>query len=1052
MNKIPLNAVKTALTVVLTLSMGMTISAQDLKPVPQEEIAKIKAIIPETLPAKAKNRKILVFWRCEGFVHGSAIEYSLEAFKLTAEKHPAYKFDFSREYADLSKANLEKYDALILDNTTQMNTRENFALEYDLIDFVKSGKGLAVIHAGADNFYQAEAAAEMVGGRFWGHPWGGGGTWAFKLDEPGHPINSTFPKPNFKWGDEIYQQQSPFYNRSKLRVLVSLDLSDKETAAAGGQKRIDNDYAVSWIRPYGNGRVFYTSFAHDQRAYLDAAVFGHILNGIQYAVGDLKVDDVPPGLSDKELSFVKGADAVSAQQAFAMLQDVIRNTNNEKVNKANVAKLSAILTDSTANPFAKQAILRTLLSCGIQPDAAVVVPSLGDENSRNWAVTVLAGMDTKAATKALTSALASTDADFRVTVINALEIQKNSEAIIPMLADKDAAVVTAALSGLGRIGDKPALKALLTYNNSSMSDTKNTALAACIGTMATSGNEKTAAQSAAILMKNKDAPSALRAACAKAQLINDPAYFSTGMQDECPMVRATLIRHADQVPDAVLATSLQKAGPEDQAAIITRLAAKNSKASAPVLAKMLSSDKPEVVCATLKALCKLGTADQIPVMYAKLTDEDNSIQKAAALALNDMLCADTSATLIKIAGTDIEKQKAVLKILGERTRADDLPKMEAFIKSDDESVRKEAWKAIGKTANDRTYPQVIALLAIVQASDVNQAESAIRSAIRNVDPTQRKDALLQAWNSANAPAKITLINLMAQYSDDAFVPVISKAMSIQDKAIAQTAIRTLGGWSTIQPYDELVKTLKTQSDADLKKAAYRSALKLAITNGGKNADAMCADLFMSAPTDKDRETLITLVFKENGIATFKLLKSCFNDTGCGAAAKKFYIKLYDEEIKPNADNMGGGELDPKKWKVNASHGGNDAKNAIDRNDGSRWTSGGSQVGMWFTVDLGSKSFISEIVLDTTRSGRDTPNGCEVFVSDDGKSWSGAVAKADGNSEKKTVIKMSASGRYIKIVTTGKRDGLHWSIHEMYIKAGIDKKLIDEIKTTADSLR
>jgi hypothetical protein len=277
-------------------------------------------------------------------------------------------------------------------------------------------------------------------------------------------------------------------------------------------------------------------------------------------------------------------------------------------------------------------------------------------------------------------------------------------------------------------------------------------------------------------------------------------------------------------------------------------------------------------------------------------------------------------------------------------------------------------------------------------------------------------------------------------------------MSDPDKRVAQTAIRTLGGWNSVSPYSDLVKTIQTASEADLNKEAFRSALKLAIAHGGKDADAKCIDLFKIAPTDKDRETLTTLVFKEKGTETFKLLKSCFDNAECGAVAKKLYIRLYDEEIKPNADNMGGGELDPKTWKVNASHNGQDAKNAIDRNDGSRWTSGGSKVGMWFTVDLGSKSYISEIVLDTTRSGGDTPNGCEVFVSDDGKNWSGVIAKADGNTEKKTVIRISATGRHIKIVTTGKRDGLHWSIHELYIKAGVDKSLIDEIRTTADSLR
>ena len=1045
------NAIKVALISVLTLSAGMTLLAQNLKPLPVEEIAKIKAILPDKLTAKSKSRKILIFWRCEGYVHGKSIEYSLEAFKLTAKKFPAYKIDFSRDYADLSKKNLEKYDALVLNNTTKLNTKENFTLEYDLINFVKSGKGLAVIHAAADNFYEAEAAAEMVGGRFWGHPWGAGGTWAFKLDEPSHPINSSFPNSSFKWGDEIYQQQSPFYNRSKLRVLISLDFSDKATAEAKGQKRADKDYAVSWIRSYGKGRVFYTSFAHDQRSFLDKAVFGHILNGIQYVAGDLKVDDSPLGLSANDINFVKGADSVTVNKAFALLQNIIRNTNDKKVNKANLAKLEATLIDKSVSPFAKQAILRTLLSCGIQPKVEAITPSLSSKDSRNWAITILAGMDSSSAMQALRLLLASPEAALRVNAINALAIHKNSEAIIPMMTDKDDLVTIAAISALGRIADKTALKALLKYNNKKFQDTKNTALASGIGTMAVQGSAPTATKIAAMVMSANDTPAPLRAACAKAQLINDPAYFNTGIKDACPMVKETLIRHADQVPDSVLTAAMVKASPSVQVAIITKLAAKNSVASAPAIAGMLNSGKVEIICAALKALCKIGGANQVEAMFAKLSDNESAVKKSAVIALNDMLSKDTSAKLIEIAGDDVEKQRAVLKILSARMIATDLPKYAAFIKSSDANVRKDGWKAIGKTASEESYKQLMSWLPLIQESEITQVESAIRSALRNINPELRKAALLKAWSNATAPAKITLINLMVQYSDDAFVTLISKAMTDPNSGVAESAIRTLGRWPTIKPYKNLIDTIKMQRDPNLKKSAYRSALKLAMTKGDKNRDKLCADLFKNAPTTKERETLTTLYFKASGVDTFTLLKQCFNDAICSTDAKKLYLKLYDVQIKPNG-NIGRKELDPKMWKATASHGQSEVKNAFDRNPGSRWTSGASKKGMWFNIDLSQASFISEILLDTTGSGRDTPNGYEVFVSNDNKTWGSPAAKGDGNSKNKTLIKLSATGRHIKIVTTGKRQGLHWSIHEIYIKTGMDKNLLKELKTTADSLR
>lgn len=258
--------------------------------------AQLVSMIGTALAAKpAQPRRVLVFHRCEGFVHGEGLVYGNKAIELAA-KAGAFQADFTVDYAAVcDKANLFKYDAVVLNNTTRLKTKENPAFVPNLLEFVKAGRGLCVIHAGADNFYDAPEAAEMVGGQFDGHPWTAGGTWAFKLDEPGNPLNRAFEGKNFKAGDEIYQQKSPFYNRATCRVLVSLDLSDDATAKSNvaKQKRADKDFAVSWVRPFGQGRVFYTSFAHDKRAFMDKARLTHILDGLQYVLGDLKVDDKP---------------------------------------------------------------------------------------------------------------------------------------------------------------------------------------------------------------------------------------------------------------------------------------------------------------------------------------------------------------------------------------------------------------------------------------------------------------------------------------------------------------------------------------------------------------------------------------------------------------------------------------------------------------------------------------------------------------------------------------------------------------------------------------
>jgi type 1 glutamine amidotransferase len=57
--------------------------------------------------------------------------------------------------------------------------------------------------------------------------------------------------------------------------------------------RTDKDYALSYIRKEGKGRVFYEGHGHSARVYAMTPMLEHFRAGIQYALGDLKADDSP---------------------------------------------------------------------------------------------------------------------------------------------------------------------------------------------------------------------------------------------------------------------------------------------------------------------------------------------------------------------------------------------------------------------------------------------------------------------------------------------------------------------------------------------------------------------------------------------------------------------------------------------------------------------------------------------------------------------------------------------------------------------------------------
>ncbi|MCB1123865.1 MAG: ThuA domain-containing protein, partial [Verrucomicrobiae bacterium] len=63
----------------------------------------------------AEDRKVLVFYRCEGFIHTS-IPWGNFALQEMARKTGAFSVDLADQYSVFNKANLKQYDAIIFNS------------------------------------------------------------------------------------------------------------------------------------------------------------------------------------------------------------------------------------------------------------------------------------------------------------------------------------------------------------------------------------------------------------------------------------------------------------------------------------------------------------------------------------------------------------------------------------------------------------------------------------------------------------------------------------------------------------------------------------------------------------------------------------------------------------------------------------------------------------------------------------------------------------------------------------------------------------------------
>ena len=294
---------RAALVVAAALALSEC-GAQLIVQVPRADLAKMDCIASSWKCATPKKqRKALVFCRCEGYPHNNAISYALRAFDAVSKRTGAFTFDTTTDYRYMNAKNFAKYDAVVLLNCTHPDTVTHKNLEKDLVEYVKGGKGLCVIHAGCDGFLKAPGVADMIGGQFVSHPWVFGRTWSFTNEEVAHPLNRAFKDEGnpFTRVEEVYQHPSPPFDRSKSRVLLSLNMKDPATAKRleeyrkgnGKFVREDGDFAVSWVKRYGAGRVFYTTFGHEANTFTDPGRTMHILDALQYTLGDLEIPDEP---------------------------------------------------------------------------------------------------------------------------------------------------------------------------------------------------------------------------------------------------------------------------------------------------------------------------------------------------------------------------------------------------------------------------------------------------------------------------------------------------------------------------------------------------------------------------------------------------------------------------------------------------------------------------------------------------------------------------------------------------------------------------------------
>ncbi len=259
-------------------------------------VDKITKAAPEKATATpAAKRKLLACTRSVGY-HHDTIPICAKMLEIMGNKTGAWETVISEDPEMFNPDNLKQFDGVFFCVTTG-DTVGGPAEKYrkNLLDFVAGGKGVGGNHGATDANYNWPEYGKMMGAYFSEHPFH---EIVVKLDDPKSPINAGFKGKGFPYADEMYvfgpkdPKIGQPYSREKMHVLLSIDVPESKKLPQKGP-RADKDYAISWIKPYEKGRVFYCSFGHERHIFTDAPILQHFQDGVQYLLGDLKADDSP---------------------------------------------------------------------------------------------------------------------------------------------------------------------------------------------------------------------------------------------------------------------------------------------------------------------------------------------------------------------------------------------------------------------------------------------------------------------------------------------------------------------------------------------------------------------------------------------------------------------------------------------------------------------------------------------------------------------------------------------------------------------------------------
>jgi HEAT repeat protein len=529
----------------------------------------------------------------------------------------------------------------------------------------------------------------------------------------------------------------------------------------------------------------------------------------------------------------------------------------------------------------KDAACARLKYIGTARSVPALAALLTDEQLSHSARYVLEGMSVTEARQALVDALGKTRGLIRMGVIHSLGVRGEAPsvpALVPLLADPDAAVAGAAAGALGRIGGTEAGQALssaFARSSGVLRDSMADALLLVASRLAASGDRARAYA----LCESIDAAATterLRLAAYQGMIRSstaggleliirgiigvDGARQAAALQCVCDL--------ADSKATLALGACLPQLPALVQAALVDGLGQRGEPAAAPAILTAAQAGDAPVALAAASALGLLGDAAAVSWLTRQAASTNAIIQKAARQSLLQLHRGAVAAALLSmVESREPDVQVEAVRALGNRSDTKVIPRLLDLAEHGTRSTRLAALKALGSLGTSSTIGPLTRLVMDVREEGLPMAaRDALEVVCRRLPARGESfeiEPLVRGLAEGTAEARVALLPVCRGIVDPRLREALRRAAQDAAAPVRQAARRAMCATRDAELLPDLLQIARRE-EIDLRALAMRGVVRLAVQEEGvglsnrQRLDALRSILGLARTPEEQRLALAGL--------------------------------------------------------------------------------------------------------------------------------------------------------------------------------------------------